>query len=91
MQIETPAGIEPKWWGKSMTIWGAIVSALATIAPALGPLIGVDISGEIVRHAGGQAAIALQALAGLVGTLLTIRGRLRATQPLGQRDISFRL
>ncbi len=91
MQIETPAGIEPKWWGKSMTVWGAIVSAMATVVPALGPLIGVDISSEIIRHAGGQAAIVLQALAGLVGTLLTIRGRLRATQPLGQRDISFRL
>src|SRR5512134_2588709 len=32
-----------KWWGQSLTIWGAVITALSTLAPALGPVIGVDI------------------------------------------------
>jgi lysozyme family protein len=31
-----------KWWGESMTIWGTIITGLATVLPAFGPLIGVD-------------------------------------------------
>lgn len=90
MQNEISMPNPPKWWGQSMTIWGAIVSALATVGPALGPVIGIDITGEVIRQAGGQAAQALQAVAGLVGTLLAIWGRVRATQPLQQRDVTFR-
>lgn len=88
MQTETTA--TPKWWGQSMTIWGAIITALATVAPAVGPVVGIDITGEVIRQAGGQAAQAFQAVAGLVGTVLTIWGRIRAVQPLQQRDVTFR-
>ncbi|MEQ1712666.1 MAG: putative peptidoglycan-binding domain-containing protein [Hyphomicrobium sp.] len=84
------SGAPPKWWGQSMTIWGALITALATVAPAVGPVIGVDITGEVIRQAGGQAAQAFQAVAGLVGTVLTIWGRFRAVQPLAQRDVSFK-
>lgn len=89
MQTDIP-GAAPKWWGQSMTIWGALITALATVAPAVGPVIGVDITGEVIRQAGGQAAQAFQAVAGLVGTVLTIWGRFRAVQPLAQRDVSFK-
>lgn len=89
MQTDIP-GAPPKWWGQSMTIWGALITALATVAPAVGPVIGVDITGEVIRQAGGQAAQAFQAVAGLVGTVLTIWGRFRAVQPLAQRDVSFK-
>lgn len=82
--------VTPKWWGQSMTIWGAIVTALATVVPAVGPVVGLDITGEVIRHAGGQAAQAVQAVAGLVGTMLTIWGRVRASQPLQQRDVTFK-
>lgn len=88
MQIDPNA--TPKWWGQSMTIWGAIITALATVAPAVGPVVGVDITGEVIRQAGGQAAQAFQAVAGLVGTVLTIWGRIRAVQPLQQRDVTFK-
>ncbi len=54
----------PKWWGESMTIWGALITALATVLPAVGPLIGLDITGEVIRQVGGQAAQAFQAMAG---------------------------
>ena len=90
MQIDTTGPAQPKWWAQSMTIWGAIVSALATVLPALGPVVGVDITGEVIRQAGGQAAQTLQAIMGLVGTLLTIWGRVRAVQPIERRDVSFK-
>ena len=90
MQIDTTGPAQPKWWAQSMTIWGAIVSALATVLPALGPVVGVDITGEVIRQAGGQAAQTLQAIMGLVGTLLTIWGRVRAIQPIERRDVSFK-
>jgi uncharacterized protein (TIGR02594 family) len=90
MQTETSTQPVPKWWGQSMTIWGAIVTALATVVPALGPVVGIDITGEVIRQAGGQAAQVFQAVAGLIGTALTIWGRVRATQPLQQRDVTFK-
>lgn len=89
MQSQLPA--QPKWWGQSMTIWGAVVTAMATVIPVLGPLIGVEIPAEVIRHAGSQAGQVLQAVAGLVGTALTIWGRIRATQPLIRRDVSLRI
>ncbi len=88
--MQTDLSTTPKWWGQSMTIWGAIITALATVAPAVGPVVGVDITGEVIQQAGGQAAQAFQAVAGLVGTVLTIWGRIRAVQPLQQRDLTFK-
>lgn len=83
--------IEGKWWGQSLTVWGAVITAAATVAPALGPLFGLDISGETVRQIGGQTAETMRAIAGLAGTFMTIFGRARATLPLVRRDVSLRL
>lgn len=74
-----------------MTIWGAVVTALATVVPVVGPVVGVDITGEVIRQAGGQAVQVFQALGGLVGTALTIWGRIRATSPLERRDMNIRI
>jgi lysozyme family protein len=80
-----------KWWGQSMTIWGALITAVSTVIPVLGPLIGLEISPEAVRQIGGELVAALQALAGVLGTLMTIYGRMRATQPLMRRDLNLRV
>ncbi len=80
-----------KWWGESVTIWGVIVTTLSTVVPALAPVIGVDIPGDLVRDAGGQVVTTVQAVGGLLGTLMTIFGRIRATQPLQRRELSVRL
>ncbi len=61
--------IEAKWWGHSVTIWGTIVSALAVVVPAVGPALGVDISGDLVQNAGAEVVTAIQAFAALAGTL----------------------
>ncbi len=87
---ETETG-DGKWWGNSMTIWGALVSAAATIVPALGPVIGVDVSAEVIRHIGSEAAQVAQALVGIVGTVLAIYGRARARQPLMRKMVRVKL
>lgn len=91
MNETAPEQASAKWWGSSMTIWGAIMTALATVLPALGPAFGFDITPEMVRDLGGEAVAAVQALAGLVGTVMTLYGRVRATQPLERRFVSLRL
>lgn len=83
--------IQGKWWGQSMTIWGTVITALSTVLPALGPLIGIDISGDLVRTAGDQLVTTVQAIGGLFGTILTIYGRFRASEPLTRKPVSLRL
>ncbi len=86
----TPAS-GTKWWGHSLTVWGAIVTALAAIVPALGPVAGIDISSDMVRQLGGEIGGIVQALTGIVGTLMTLIGRARASTQLVRRDMSLRL
>jgi uncharacterized protein (TIGR02594 family) len=80
-----------KWWGSSMTIWGALITGLSTVLPALGPVIGVDITGELVREAGEGIVQTVQAVGGLLGTIMTIYGRMRASGPLERRDMTLKL
>lgn len=71
-----------KWWGHSMTIWGTLVTLLSTVLPALAPVTGIDVDGELVQDAGSQVVDAVQALGALIGTLMTIVGRVRASAPI---------
>lgn len=87
--VETPG--DGKWWVESKTIWGALITAAAAVVPVLGPLIGLELSGEVVRQAGEQTVSAMQAIAGLFGTLLTIYGRISAVQRLTRRVVNVKL
>lgn len=80
-----------KWWGQSITIWGAIITGLSTVLPALGPALGIDITGDLVRELGDGIVLTVQAVGGLVGTLMTIYGRVRASTPLAQRNVQLKL
>lgn len=91
MTSEIEPATETKWWGYSLTIWGTLITTLSTVLPALGPLLGIELSAEIVRQLGDQVVATAQALAGLAGTVLAIYGRVRASQPLARREISLRL
>ena len=93
MTNENVAASRPqaKWWGESMTIWGVIVTALSTVLPVIGPVIGIDVSGEMVRMLGEQVVQIAQAIGGLVGTLMAIYGRMRAEAPIERRAVSLRL
>lgn len=83
----TPA----KWWASSITIWGAIITALSTVLPIVGPLLGLDIPPELVHQLGDQVVLVAQAIAGLAGTILTIYGRARATTALQRRQVTVNL
>jgi uncharacterized protein (TIGR02594 family) len=80
--MTTVPAAAPKWWGNSITIWGTIVTILSTVVPALAPVTGVDVTGDLVQDAGTQVVDAMQAVGALIGTLMTIYGRVRATGPL---------
>jgi hypothetical protein len=74
--------IDPKWWGHSLTIWGIVVTTLSTVLPALGPAFGFNVTAELIRQLGDNVVIFGQAAGGLIGTILAIYGRLRATAPI---------
>lgn len=59
--------------------------------PALSPVLGIDITGDLVREVGDGVVQTVQAVGGLIGTLLTIYGRVRARAPLTQRNVQLKL
>ncbi len=79
-----PAPTEPdtKWWGHSMTVWGVIMTTLSAVLPTIGPILGLNITADLVQQLGEQLVAVVQAVGALVGTLLTLYGRMRATVPL---------
>ncbi len=81
----------PKWWGESLTVWGAFITAAATVLPIIGQLLGFEITGDLVRQIGSDVFTALQILGGVVGTLMTLYGRARASQPLERRPVQLML
>lgn len=81
----------PKWWGQSMTIWGALMTAAVAILPTIGPVLGLDLNAALVRELGEQLVAVAQALAALAGTAMTIYGRTRAVQPLVRRDVVVKI
>jgi hypothetical protein len=80
-----------KWWAASKTVWGALITALATVLPTLAPLLGFDIPPELIHRLGDQVVLVAQAVGGLGGTILTIYGRVHATTPLARRSVTLSL
>ena len=89
--IDTASAPAAKWWGESITVWGTIITAASTVIPVLGPLIGLDITGEMIRQLGSQGVQAVQAIGGLAGTLMAIYGRARASTRLELRAVTLQL
>jgi uncharacterized protein (TIGR02594 family) len=82
---------EPKWWAQSLTVWGTVITALSTVLPIIGPFIGINISGALIANFGDQVTHILQAVGGLLGTILAIVGRFRATATLQQTLLTFKI
>ena len=80
-----------KWWGESLTIWGAVLTAATTVAPALFSAFGIDIPADLLQKLGSQSVAAVQAIGGLAGTAMTIAGRLRASTSLERRTLKLNL
>jgi hypothetical protein len=86
----TPTTAPPaKWWASSLTVWGAVVTALSTVLPVVGPLLGLNIPPELIQQLGDQAVVLAQAVGGVAGTILTIYGRARATTALERRQVTL--
>lgn len=86
---DTNNAIAPKWWGSSLTIRGALLSAASAALPAVAAIVGID--GESIRLLGEQTVVAIQAVGGVVGMALTVAGRVRATVPLTRRSFDVRI
>lgn len=86
-----PAGPDSKWWGQSMTIWGALLTALSTVLPLLGPILGINLTVDLVEKLGQDIVLFIQAAGGLIGTIMTILGRMRANTLLERRPVKLKL
>lgn len=82
---------DPKWWGNSSTIWGAVVTGMAAVLPALAPAFGVSITPDTINTGADQIGAIIQAAVGLAGTIAAIRGRVVATRPLSQKLVSLKI
>lgn len=82
---------QPKWWAQSLTVWGTIVTALATVLPIIGPFIGLNVSGTLIATFGDQVTHILEAVGGLVGTIMAVVGRFRASAPLQQSVVTLKI
>lgn len=81
----------PKWWASSMTVWGAVITGVATVLPTVAPLAGVDIGRDLAQQLGDDAIRIVQGVSGVAGLLLTIYGRVRAARPLERPVVSLKL
>jgi hypothetical protein len=82
VSAQIPISQPSKWWGHSMTIRGVIVTSLSTVLPIIAGACGIDLPAQLVQDLGTQLMTAMQAIGGLAGIVMTIAGRIRATQPL---------
>ena len=85
--IAKPDTMNPtKGWWQSMTIWGTLLTALTTVLPLVGVVLGVSITPEIAERIGQDIVLVFQAVGGLIGTLMALFGRARATALLQARS-----
>ncbi len=87
----TTLSTQPKWWGDSLTVWGAVTTALATVLPMIASAAGFTLTPDLIREAGSNFTAAVQAAVALAGTIVTIYGRARATQPLERRHVTLKM
>ncbi len=78
----TPATTDYKPWSQSLTIWGTIVTFASTVLPALAQLFGWDISAGDVKTVGEGVTTAIQAIGGVIGTIMAVIGRMNAKAPV---------
>lgn len=80
------APTETKSWWQSMTIWGTILTAITTVLPLIGVVLGISITPELAEEIGQNIILVIQAVGGLIGTLMALFGRTRATALLQMRS-----
>lgn len=90
--VTTPdAPLDSKWWGRSLTVWGVLITGLSTVLPAVGPLFGFNITADLIQQLGDGVVQFAQAAGGLAGTVLALWGRVRATAVIERRQFTMTL
>jgi hypothetical protein len=67
------------------------MTAVSTVLPAVLAAFGIEVSPSLIERLGSDLATAIQAVGGLVGTMMTILGRIRAREPLERRPVALKL
>jgi uncharacterized protein (TIGR02594 family) len=73
-----------KSWWQSLTVWGTLLTAFTTVLPVFGVLVGVSITPDIADRLGQDIVLVVQAIGGLVGTLMALFGGSRAAALLSR-------
>ncbi|WP_195930292.1 TIGR02594 family protein [Hyphomicrobium album] len=81
----------PVWWGKSVTIWGILITAASTVLPVLARAAGIDITPELISQFGTDVTTVASAIGGLVGTVMAIWGRVKASRPLTTAPVQLKI
>jgi hypothetical protein len=55
----------------------------------LGPVLGLNITAELVHQLGDNVVTFAQAAGGLIGTIMAVYGRLRTSTPLERRQVTL--
>jgi lysozyme family protein len=85
------ATADAKGWWQSLTVWGTLLTAITTVLPLIGVALGISITPEIAEEVGQNIVLVIQALGGLIGTLMALFGRARATALLQARSSRARI
>jgi uncharacterized protein (TIGR02594 family) len=80
------ASADTKGWWQSMTIWGTLLTALTTVLPLVGVVLGISITPDLAEQIGRDIVLVIQAIGGLIGTLMALLGRARASALLQARS-----
>jgi uncharacterized protein (TIGR02594 family) len=73
---------ESKAWTQSLTVWGTIVTFVSAVLPSLGALFGWTISPGDVQAVGTGVTEVIQAVGGVIGTVMALVGRMQAKVPV---------
>ena len=85
------AATDTKGWWQSITVWGTLLTAITTVRPLVGVMLGISITPELAEEIGQNVVVVIQALGGLIGTLMALFGRARATALLQARSSRARV
>ena len=76
---------EVKSWWSSMTIVGTLLTALTTVLPVIGVVLGISITPDLAERLGQDIVLVVQAIGGLIGTIMALLGGSRAVALLQKK------
>lgn len=78
--------MDSKWYARSLTMWGAAVTSVSVVIPAVNPLLqlmfGFEIEPGWLTELDAHIKNILSALGGIGGLIMIVVGRIRAIEPL---------